>query len=219
MILNVLAAHATGPYQSGTAGYDISYPQCTSATLPTGAFGIVGVTNGRPFSGYSCLGKLYTHAAASGTPSLYLNTGYSGAYRKNITTPCSAGPSQAWEIGCSEADYAANQASGLDAAMWWLDVETGNSWSTSSLSLNQATIQGAVDRLLQLYPNVPVGVYSTRHSWSTITGSAAVYTPTGTSAQWIAGAGGSCASSGGFDSNPIWLSQFANGGFDGDNAC
>src|SRR5438046_839796 len=37
-------------------GYDISYPQCTKAFPTGGAFGIVGVNNGLPFSANPCLG-------------------------------------------------------------------------------------------------------------------------------------------------------------------
>jgi hypothetical protein len=213
LVLNMLVAHAFGPYSSNTTGYDISYPQCNSATLPSGAFGIVGVTDGRPFTSNPCFTSLkneYGYASASGIPSLYFNTGYAGAYRKNITQACRSGPSQAWMIGCSEADYAATRAGGLGVAMWWLDVEVGNSWSTRNLSLNQQTIQGAVDRLSS---GGYVGVYSTASSWRTITGGS--FTPTGSSADWVAG--GSCSTP--FDANKVWLSQYTSGGFDYDTAC
>lgn len=212
------AAAQTNPY-SGT-GYDISYPQCTSATLPTGAFGIVGVNGGRPFTTNPCFGTEFAHATGAGMPppSLYINTAYSGAYRKNVTTYCAQQPqSMAWQIGCSEANtsfgYAGQPATG-SVTMWWLDVETGNSWSSSNVGLNQATIQGAVDFLRQ--KGFQVGVYSTPGSWSTITGRGAVYTPSGTEAAWLAGANGACTSS--FDANPLWLSQYTSG-FDFDNAC
>ena len=220
-------AHASGPYTG--VGYDISYPQCKtpSSSLPTGNFGIVGVNYGRPFTTYTCFGALLAHASAAGmpAPSLYINTAYSGAYRRNITPYCSQQPqSMAWQIGCSEAESSwgyAGKPSSTAVFAWWLDVETANSWSTSNKSLNQATIQGAADRLIQLDPSVPVGVYSTQQSWATITGSTptVVYTPVNTSGEWVAGALGSCATSNEFDGNPIWLSQFPNGGFDGDNAC
>ena len=119
-------------------------------------------------------------------------------------------PDQAWEIGCSEADYAVSQASGLKVAMWWLDVEVGNSWSTSSSTLNRQTIQGAVDRLSSAGL---VGVYSTASSWNTITGGS--FSPNGSSADWVAA--GSCSTS--FDGKPVWLSQFTSSGFDNDTAC
>jgi hypothetical protein len=209
----MLVAHAASPYTG--IGYDISYPQCSSATLPSGTFGIVGVTDGRPFTSNPCFRSLmneYKYATSSGTPSLYFNTGYSGAYRKNITQACTSGPSQAWMIGCSEADYAATQASGLGITMWWVDVELGNSWSSSNHTSNQQTIQGAVDRLSG---TGLVGVYSTSSSWNTITGGG--FSPNGSSADWVAG--GSCSTP--FDGKQVWLSQFqyTRGGFDYDTAC
>ncbi len=212
LLLNAIAANASGPYTFGQVGYDVSYPQCPGASPPPGTFnfGIVGVTHGRPFTVNACVGTEYSVAAQFSTPSLYFNTGYSGAYRKNIRSACSAGPNQAWEIGCSEADYAASQASGLKVAMWWLDVEVGNSWSTSNSTLNQQTIQGAVDRLSSAGW---VGVYSTASSWNTITGG--TFSPNGSSADWVAG--GSCSTS--FDGKPVWLSQFTSGGVDHDTAC
>ena len=209
----MVVAHAASPYSG--AGYDISYPQCTSATLPSGTFGIVGVTDGRAFTQNPCLGNEYAHAAGSGTPSLYFNTGYAVAYRKDITPACSAGPNQAWKIGCSEADFAATHASGLNVAMWWLDVEVGNSWSSTNHTLNQQTIQGAVDRLSG---TGLVGIYSTVSSWNTITGGR--FIPTGSSADWVAGQGGACPGTS-FDTKSVWLSQYVSqaDGFDHDNAC
>ncbi|TMC37880.1 MAG: hypothetical protein E6J28_06985 [Chloroflexi bacterium] len=95
--------------------------------------------------------------------------------------------------------------------MWWLDVETGNSWSSSNLTLNQYAIQGATDRLSQT--GLPVGVYSTAASWKTITGSG--FTPNGSAADWVAG--GSCTTP--FNAAPVWLSQFTSAGIDYDTAC
>jgi hypothetical protein len=85
--MGVLAA--TDPYPTGLAGYDVSYPQC-GGTAATGSFGIVGVNGGRPFTNNSCLGAEYAAAPKSTAPSLYINTGYAGAYRNNITAGCSA---------------------------------------------------------------------------------------------------------------------------------
>jgi hypothetical protein len=203
------AAAATDPYATGSTGYDVSYPNC-SATA-TGAFGIVGVNHGRPFTVNGCLGAEYSAAPQSPTPSLYINTGYSGAYRRNITPACTTGASLAWEIGCSEADYSLRQAGGLVASMWWLDVETGNSWSTNNLGLNRDAIQGAVDRLNKT--GLPVGVYSTASMWKAITGGS--FTPTGLAADWVAA--GSCSTP--FTSSPVWLTQSTSGGLDHDTAC
>src|SRR5260370_36921525 len=81
------ALAATDPYPTGLTGYDVSYPQC-GGTAAAGSFGIVGVNGGRPFTNNSCLGAEYAAAPKSTAPSLYINTGYTGAYRNNITAGC-----------------------------------------------------------------------------------------------------------------------------------
>ena len=218
----VLAAPIS-PYPAGQSGYDVSYPQCGGGT-PSGSFGIVGVNGGRPFSNNSCLAGEYAAAPGPTAASLYINTGYSGAYGKSITPGCSASSSsvagtarqqQAWAIGCSEAEtsttYAAQQGATVLAA-WWLDIETANSWSSSNLSLNRYAIQGAVTRLAQ--SGLPVGIYSSASMWSTITGGA--FTPVSAVADWEI-AGGSCAAP--FNSSPVWLVQSTTSGFDSDLAC
>lgn len=225
--ITVLAATgalaATDPYPTGLVGYDVSYPQCGGPT-PAGSFGIVGVNGGRPFTTNSCLGAEYAAAPKSTAPSLYINAGYAGAYRNNITAGCSAlsgsisGTSrqvQAWAIGCSEAETSMSYATAQGAtglAAWWLDVETANSWSSSNLSLNRYAIQGAVTRLAQ--SGLPVGIYSTASMWSTITGGK--FTPTNVAADWEA-AGGSCSTP--FTSSPVWLVQSTTSGVGSDFAC
>lgn len=218
----VLAA-AVDPYPTGQNGYDVSYPQCGGAT-PSGSFGIVGVNGGRPFRNNACLAGEYAAAPGPTSASLYINTGYSGAYAKNITPGCSASSStvagtsrqqQAWAIGCSEAEtsmaYATQQGATVLAA-WWLDVETANSWSSGDLSLNRYAIQGAITRLAQ--SGLPVGIYSSSSMWSTITGGG--FTPASTAADWET-SGGSCSTP--FTSTPVWLVQSTTSGFDSDLAC
>lgn len=221
------AAAATDPYTSGQTGYDVSYPQCGGAT-PTGTFGIIGVNGGRPFSNNGCLGAEYAAAPkASVAASLYINTGYSGAYGRNITSACStlsksvggsSAQKKAWAIGCSEADtslsYTAKQHA-TSVAVWWLDVETGNSWSSSDLSLNRYAIQGATTRLGQAGP---AGVYSTAAMWTRITGGN--FSPTGIAADWdVSASGGSCTAPFTSSADPVWLLQSTTSGFDSDLAC
>jgi hypothetical protein len=222
----VLAATGTDPYPTqppGQSGYDVSYPQCGGA-MPTGAFGIVGVNGGRPFSSNACLAGEYAAALGPIAASLYINTGYSVAYGKSITPTCSASSSsvsgtgrqqQAWAIGCSEAEtsmtYATQQGATVRAA-WWLDVETANSWSSGNSSLNRYAIQGAVTRLAKT--GLPVGIYSSASIWSTITGGG--FTPISAAADWET-AGGSCSVP--FNGSPVWLVQSTVSGFDSDLAC
>src|SRR5260370_23782324 len=173
------ALAATAPYPTGLVGYEVSYPQC-GGTAAAGSFGIVGVNGGRPFTNNGCLGAEYAAAPKSTAPSLYINTGYAGAYRNNITAGCSAlsgsvsGTSrevQAWAIGCSEAETSMSYATAQGAtsvAAWGLDVETGDSWSSGHLSLNRYAIQGAVTHLAQ--SGLPGGIYSTGAMCTAITG-------------------------------------------------
>jgi hypothetical protein len=204
------ALASTNPYTG--QGTDVSWPQC-GKSFPSGvSFGIVGVDHGRPFDPdnqygpNTCLGTEYASAQKTQRADLYINTGYDPTYWTNHqTADCVAQMSavqgdtahqQAWEVGCATAWFnyyyvtgtgknrAGYAQQGLAAPpMWWLDVETGNSWSSSDLSLNAATLQGARDELTALSGGAPVGVYSTSLQWSEIAGGTPV---TGLTAIWVA---------------------------------
>lgn len=220
-------------YTSGSTGYDISYPQCGGA-YPTGAFGIIGVNAGYPFTYYNpCLADEVSHTSNA---ALYVNTGYDPAYTRvdstHSTAACvtqsgsvSGNPSQqaAWAVGCSEASRSITYATAqgvTNPSSWWLDVETANSWSSTDLSLNQYTLQGVVDTLLRQSP-AAVGIYSTGYQWKTIVGSLPV---SGVLADWVAtGASTSkrarayCGT--GFTGAKVWFVQYIRSGFDTDYAC
>lgn len=216
-------------YSPGQVGYDISYPQCSSAGSPRGTFGAIGVTGGRPFSANTCAVTQYGWVAGRGTtPDLYFNMGFLDAYKKRISSSCAAaaprgldlGLQDAWTMGCSEAEYAMAHRPGTPG-MWWLDVETENSWSDIKL-LNQEAIQGAVGYLAR-QSTVPVGIYSNPRMWSVITGGNG-WTPNGLKGAWVAPgrvtaatAPSFCSLS--FSSAPTLLVQYGAGGFDADYAC
>lgn len=209
MLLNAVAAHAFGPYTAGQSGYDISYPQCPGTSAPSGSFGIIGVNDGRPFTVNPCFGNEYSGAANS----VYMNTGYARAYRSNITVGCSTGPSTAWKIGCSEAETSLNSVGGRSVSMWWLDVETANSWSSGNLTPNRDTIQGAVTRL---QATGPVGIYSTPAAWDKITGTG--FAPSGVSGVWMPAA--QCQGTASFiNGSTVWLTQRVVNNLDADTAC
>lgn len=203
-----MAAHAFGPYTTGQTGYDVSYPQCPGTSAPAGSFGIIGVNDGRPFTLNPCFGPEFSGAANS----VYINTGYAKAYRSDITSGCSAasGGNQAWAIGCSEAEYSFNNIR-VTPSMWWLDVETANSWSSGNLAPNRSAIQGALDRLKS---TGPVGVYSTASAWGRITGGK--FVPSSVAGDWVAG--GSCTTPF-MPGTTVWLTQSVSGGVDHDTAC
>jgi len=222
-----------GPYSG--QGYDASSYQCTNG-VPNGvdpnftSFGITRVTGGRPFSLDSCRQALWTQAVNNtNAPSLYVNVAYSGAYGHHVAGYCSTALSperyggrylQAWRIGCAESDFAYGNilTSTKAPTAWWLDVETGNSWSSSDRGLNEAAIDGAADQLKFRSGGGAVGVYSYASAWNTIT-SGPSFRPASASGAWVAGES-SCLGS--FSSRlPEWLYQHlaTSAGADADYAC
>jgi hypothetical protein len=235
LLLHTGAAAAFDPYVSGTTGYDYSYPQCGVAA-PGASFGIVGVNGGYPFTFYnSCLAAEYAAAAKKGNAALYVNTGYDPSYTaidgRHTTADCASrsaaiagtGAQQAaWAVGCSEGQrdlaYAAGQSATAPTA-WWLDVEIGNSWSSSDLSLNRYAIRGLIETL-RSSTAVPIGIYSTSYQWGTITGGYqapvdANWVATGTSS--LKRAKPYCKSAG-FTGAKVWLVQYV-ATYDRDYVC
>ena len=105
------------------------------------------------------------------------------------------------------------------ANVWWLDVETGNSWRTD-VSLNVAALQGAV-AYLQSAGAAGIGFYSTQQQWNQITGGSLAFTA---QQSWVAGATtakqaktncGGVAFTGG----TVALAQYFAKGFDADLRC
>jgi len=118
----------------------------------------------------------------------------------------------------------------------WLDVETGNSWQSSSvpdgLAMNIADLQGMVDAVnaaAQAATGSPahqIGIYSTSYQWNQITG-----TPTGAAAgnlaslpDWVPGARGesgavSDCSLAPFTAGGVEITQWAGHPYDGDYSC
>jgi hypothetical protein len=176
---------------SGAVGFDVSFPQCPKTEPPPGEFGIVGLSNGRPFTVNPCALRLYTWAAELGTPAIYVNVAFSPSYARHVTASCEAAAPAglertrirlAWAAGCSEASYALAHAPG-PAARWWLDIETANSWSRNS-TLNRIAIEAAAATLRRLAGR-PVGVYSSARSWWLITGPER-WNPPSATADWLA---------------------------------
>jgi hypothetical protein len=217
----------------GAVGYDISWPQCGRAYPSTGDFGIVGVTDGRPFTGNGCLQSEYATAAATpGGAGFYMNTANPGVASTTVNwyslkSPdgsCAPGHEAAcaYNYGFAAAGHAVSYAQAQTGhstnTTWWLDVETGNSWSPTDLGANLASIRGSID-YLQRQPGVLVGIYSTHYQWTGITGGAQVAL-----ANWVAGASnvaqaqGRCTPAWSATGGPVVLTQFF-GAFDGNYAC
>lgn len=221
----------TSPYSGG--GFDISYPQCSipPSSYESG-FYIVGVTDGRPFTSNGCASQEWSDASNHGSTSIYFNTGYAGAYARNIATLCSkagygntvfpntsrhelSAEEKAWEIGCSEALYATTVIqSEPSPTMYWADVEVGNSWSTNA-TLNQYTIDGISWEMADT--GVGGGIYSSPGMWASITGSSSWGPQQPVSANWLAGGTSPCSTTNtvfGKATTPTWLSQYGTTDFD-----
>lgn len=209
-------------------GYDIAWPQCSSSFPKNPAFGIVGVSDGLAYSDNPCLANQYAWAAqAPHPPGFYMNTADPGSQSVHWTAPgpkaCSGSSSDlgcAYNYGWNAASHAfayTNAQTGAAANVaWWLDIETTNTWSTN-VSANNADIQGVVDYFHA--QSVPVGVYSSKSQWTTITSGFALDVP-----NWLAGASSatqasSWCSASSFTGGPVTVVQYPSGSYDGDLIC
>jgi hypothetical protein len=172
-------------------GNDISWPQC-GKTLPKGqAFGVVGVNNGLANTSNPCFASELSWAQKSvgGTGqdkvALYVNTanpGLTGSWWPTSNTY--AGTTVDSQYGtCDGSDSAAcayvyGYAKAYDDAnvrgvanpsgyLWWLDVETGNSWETNKAA-NTADLEGMTAYFQSI--GARVGIYSTSSQWGQIAG-------------------------------------------------
>ena len=235
--------HTQSPPPSAT--YDVSYPQCgkTLPVVPTG--GIVGVNDGIVLSANPCLSTEWAWAQSGTTyaPAFYANTGnpgptYSKHWPTGQTSPraCDGSNSAdcAYDYGWNAAKDSFADASAVTGTasnyVWWLDVETGNSWETLESAYGQtptaqvndrSALAGAVDALHDAHVGT-VGIYSTSYQWGQITGG----TGTQFSGQpvWVAGtstlskAKSNCSSTS-FTGGQVTLTQYAQSGFDADWHC
>jgi hypothetical protein len=205
------AAYAGQPGTVPT-GNDVSYPQCNQ-TLPSGqAFGIVAVNEGLANNTNPCLAaeiswaQASTGAARQPRVSLYVNTGDPGNHGvadwptdnndpltgNQVSDPygiCTGGNNQAcaWQYGWDMADLDA-QARGVPDPgryRWWLDVETLNSWESSSRN-NRADLEGMVSYFHRI--GATAGIYSTAKQWDPIVGPVPSTSPLYRLPDWIPGA-------------------------------
>jgi hypothetical protein len=133
--------------------------------------------------------------------------------------PASNSSCQAYNYGANAVAYSvsAAKAAGVMASVWWLDVETGNTWS-SSTAANDQVVRGALAQLAA--DKLTGGIYSTSYQWRVVAGTWTPDVP-----EWVPSGASSARSAeaicGGtyFTSGATWMVQFASGGLDGDLAC
>jgi hypothetical protein len=204
------AAAALPSAAAPRVGNDVSWPQCGQAYPVALSFGIVGVNDGRPNTANPCLASEYQWARASGVVELYMN----------IANPSTA-VANAYDAGYAAARYAfqyANaQVGNAKGHAWWIDVETGNSWSTNPTA-NTDVIAGSIAFFRA--KGVTVGIYSTVYQWGVITGGAIIPSVP----NWVPGAQSAaqapsfCAASHSFSGGPVVLAQYTTQ-FDNDVVC
>lgn len=203
-------------YPTQAHGYDASYPQCSAGRPATQAtFAVIGVNSGKAFTTNHCLGRVWREAPRH--RALYVNSGFNPGNYPRATADCQelgrgvAGTEEekrAYAIGCGEAVYsvaAAMAAGASNPEMWWVDVESSNSWNEQNLNLNRFSLQGEIDQLVAL--SRPVGIYSSFRDWAAITGS---WMPEVVVADWVAGrTPADACTAPGFSGASVWLAQEA----------
>ena len=211
------------PYPSGATGYDISWPQCGGRYPPRDStIAVVGVNDGRAFTANPCLAS--EAAWAGGRLSLYLNidSPQGPDPTRWMEGPAGAcGPSdltcQGYNFGWNAAAWSVSgaAAAGVQAATWWIDVETANYWSPDT-SANAAVVRGAIDALTTRA--LAVAVYSTDYQWHRIVGAYQPAVPA-----WVATGGArdpaSHCRATAFTGGSTWLVQYGSGPYDDDYAC
>ncbi len=228
-----LGGRAPRALATGAVGHDISWPQCDRGQPEVGAFGIVGVTGGRPYTRNACLSSQFAWAEGSpGGAAFYMNTSNPGVeslaldwYAQRSPNPACAPTDElacAYDFGfnaAAEAFAYARESTGHAAGrLWWLDVETDNTWSHTDIAANRASLQGSID-FLSRQPGVVVGVYTTPRMWFRIMGDHRLDLP-----NWTAGAlsleaaVAHCDPAFSATGGPVVLSQWVEG-FDNDYVC
>ncbi len=214
---------SVGTEAPGAVGYDISWPQC-SESLPTpSTLALVGVNGGRAFTANPCFAREAAWAGLNLSVYINLNAPDPHAPQQFADGPAGACPPGA--AACDSYNFGYNAAvdalaqvhrAGVAPRDVWLDVETGNIWS-SDTSLNDQVIAGAIAALQQA--GATPGLYSTAYQYGKIAGSFRSSVP-----EWLATGAALTAPSPGcgttsFTGGRVTLVQGGLGPFDGDFAC
>jgi hypothetical protein len=192
---------------------DLSWPNCETKLSGLTNSGIIGVNDGLDFSVNPCLGsetQLFHNSYG-----LYLNTGYPGVsygskfrHYPNNCKPHNYG-CIAYNYGYNDVLYSIKYADSQDAHsfVWWLDVETENSW-TSNYSRNREALMGMIVALKSTTFLPTIGFYSYPGQWQLITKDWHNGYP-----DWVATASSKeniaikyCSDS--FNGGPTWLTQY-----------
>ena len=228
----------------------MSWPQC-GKTLPNRpAFAIVGVNNGLANTTNPCLAAQLGWAETSPYPpltaqprvALYVNTAnpgpqgswwptsnhYGGVDVANPYGACGSGADDfracSYMYGYAKA-YDDATIRGVDnpqSYLWWLDVETENSWQPGKAA-NVADLEGMAAYFASI--NARVGLYSTGYQWGQIAGAVPPDSPLAGLPSWLAGARSLAGAKSNCSLPPLTpggrvaLAQYVSGGLDYNYSC
>jgi hypothetical protein len=196
---------------SSGPGIDVSWPQCGKTPAKQPAFAIVGVNYGLANTTNPCLASQLAWAKAAksvaGTAqpkvALYVNTAnpgrqgswwptsnfYDGVKVTNPYGNCALGSFKAcsYMYGWAKASDDAKRrgVSNPQSYLWWLDVETENTWQTDKAA-NVAVLEGMTASFKKI--GARVGLYSTAYQWAKIAGAVTFTSPLAGLPSWLAGA-------------------------------
>jgi hypothetical protein len=232
----------------GPAGIDVSWPQCGKTLPKQPAFAIVGLNNGLANTTNPCLAAQLAWAGTAAMPAatslprvaLYVNTAnpglqgswwptsntYKGTRVANPYGNCALHVFKAcsYMYGYAKAydDATIRGISKPASYLWWLDVETENSWQ-SDKPANVAVLEGMTAYFEKI--GARVGIYSTGYQWGRIAGSVSATSPLAGLPSWLAGATSlagaraNCSLPGLTPRSPVAMTQYVTGGLDYNVSC
>ena len=227
-------------------GNDVSWPQCSGDLPDNPAFAIVGVNNGLANTTNPCLHQQLDwaddSAGGTGQPrlALYVNTAnpglrgswwptnneYGGEVVANPYGTCHGQEDAAcaYIYGYAKAfdDAYLRTISEPETYLWWLDVETGNSWS-GDRNANRADLEGMADFFHSI--GARVGIYSSARQWGQIVGEVGSASSLYSLPSWLAAAhtadeaNSMCSAAPLTAGGNVVLTQFVADGFDHNHSC
>lgn len=235
-----LIVDLSGWYGPAGDGWDISWPQCTSAGATTsthpsgGAFAIVGVTH-NPFNPNTCFADEYAWASSlPGGAAGYLNADAPGTASPHWSDPgprTTCDPTKStdvncgWNYGYNLAGYALDRLASLpNKPQVFVDVENGPIWQSgyaAAAGVNGNVVIAAINRLRAA--GYRVGIYSNVKDWNQIMGSLRLTNVQNWTFAHTGDAFGPCTPSASFTGGDVVLTQFQVAGespvYDHDHAC
>jgi hypothetical protein len=178
-----LVVDLSGWFGPAGDGWDISWPQCTSAGATTsrhpadGAFAIIGIRK-PPSNPNTCFADEYAWASSlPGGAAVYMNADAPGATagadwttgpRASACNGTDTDPDCGWNYGDNLAAHVITALASLpEKPQVFVDVENGVTWQ-SNVGVNGNVVIAAINRLRAA--GYRVGIYSHKTDWSQIMG-------------------------------------------------